>query len=289
MFVMCLAAYFLAVKQMTRPAQFMALLAAIYCCTQNVRAEEKDMRPAAAVQDNSFLIEEAYNQEAGVIQHISNWRRLDKDWFYTFTEEWPVVTQLNQLSITVPYSWLRAGGAHESGFGDLQLNYRYQLSFENADRPAIAPRASLILPTGDEDKGLGNGSTGFQFNLPVSKIISDNVTLHGNAGLTTYVDVAGQSPTNYVLGGSVLYAVNRDFNFMLEGLEEWNESVNGLGQIENSSAFTISPGARYAINLEGGTQVVLGAAAPIRFESGNTDYGVFLYFSVEHDAPFLPH
>lgn len=253
------------------------------------QAEEKDMRPAAGVQDNSFLIEEAYNQEAGVIQHISNWRRLNNDWFYTFTQEWPVVTQLHQFSYTLPYSWLRSGSDHQSGFGDLQLNYRYQLSFESADRPAIAPRASLILPTGDESKGLGSGSTGFQFNLPVSKIVTDNITLHGNAGFTSLFDVEGHSPTSYNLGGSLIYAVSRDFNFMLEGLEEWTESVDGLGQIQRDAAFTISPGARYALNLEGGTQIVFGAAAPIRFEGGNTDYGVFLYFSVEHDVPFLPH
>jgi hypothetical protein len=38
-------------------------------------AEEDDKRPAAAIQDNSFLIEEAYNQEEGVVQHILNpWR-----------------------------------------------------------------------------------------------------------------------------------------------------------------------------------------------------------------------
>ncbi len=253
------------------------------------QAEEKDMRPAAGVQDNSFLIEEAYNQEAGVIQHISNWRRLDKDWFYTFTQEWPIVSQLHQFSYTLPYSWLRNGGNHESGFGDLQLNYRYQLMFESNDRPAIAPRASLILPTGDEKKGLGSGSTGFQFNLPVSKIVTDNITLHGNAGFTKLFDVEGKSPTNYNLGGSIIYAVNRDFNFMLEGLEEWNESVDGSGSLQHSAAFTISPGFRYALNLEGETQIVFGAAAPIRFEENNTNYGVFLYFSVEHDVPFLPH
>jgi hypothetical protein len=51
-----------------------------------------------------------------------------------------------------------------------------------ASRPAIAPRFTLILPTGDEDKGFGSGSVGYQFNLPVSKIVSDRVTLHFDAG-----------------------------------------------------------------------------------------------------------
>ncbi len=41
------------------------------------------------IQDNSFLVEEAYNQEAGVVQHISTFTRYQesKDWIYTFTQE----------------------------------------------------------------------------------------------------------------------------------------------------------------------------------------------------------
>ena len=35
-------------------------------------AQEEDPRPAKGIQDNSFLIEEAYNQESGVVQHILN-------------------------------------------------------------------------------------------------------------------------------------------------------------------------------------------------------------------------
>ena len=45
----------------------------------------------AQIQDNSFLIEEAYNQEAGVVQHISAFSRAEGGaWLYTFTQEWPL-------------------------------------------------------------------------------------------------------------------------------------------------------------------------------------------------------
>jgi hypothetical protein len=70
--------------------------------TQNVPAQPLPVpagRPAIALPvaairrrhpDNSFLIEEAYNQERGVIQHINSFARLwnSKDWAYTFTQEW---------------------------------------------------------------------------------------------------------------------------------------------------------------------------------------------------------
>lgn len=43
------------------------------------------------IQDNSFFIEEAYNQERGVVQDISTFSRMwnGKDLSYSFTQEWP--------------------------------------------------------------------------------------------------------------------------------------------------------------------------------------------------------
>ena len=89
---------------MNPAVRLLCMTIAFMTWADRARAEEKDPRPAAAVQDNSFLIEEAYNQEAGVIQHINNWRRLDKNWFYTFTQEWPIITQTHQFSYTEPAS-----------------------------------------------------------------------------------------------------------------------------------------------------------------------------------------
>ena len=37
-------------------------------------AEEKESKETKKIQDNSFLIEEAYNQEPGIIQHMTPWR-----------------------------------------------------------------------------------------------------------------------------------------------------------------------------------------------------------------------
>ena len=54
------------------------------------------------IADNSFLIEEAYNQEAGVVQHINTFVRPDGGgaWAYSFTQEWPLRGMRNQLSYT---------------------------------------------------------------------------------------------------------------------------------------------------------------------------------------------
>ncbi len=249
--------------------------------------EEKDPRTAAGVQDNSFLIEEAYNQEEGVVQHIQGLRRQRGDWFYSFIQEWPLGDETHQFSYTLQYAWVHNdAGRRLHGLGDALINYRYQAMKESDMLPAFAPRLSLIVPIGNEEKGIGDGSTGVQVSLPFSKIVSDRVTLHANAGFTRLFDVDGLHPTSYNLGGSAIYAVNRDFNLMLEGLGEWNEQVNAMREIEREFTFTISPGFRYALNFPAlnDLQVVFGAALPIGFTRGkDTDYGAFLYLSFEHN------
>ena len=57
------------------------------------------------IQDNSFLIEEAYNQDPGYVQHISAFShstRRAAAGLYTFTQEWPLGGVKHQLSYTLP-------------------------------------------------------------------------------------------------------------------------------------------------------------------------------------------
>lgn len=250
-------------------------------------ADDKDPRLAAGIQDNSYLVEEAYNQEPGVVQHIQALTRLRGDWHYVFAQEWPLGSQSHQISYAVPYSWIRNDmGQREHGFGDFVLTYRPQIWTETATRPAYAQRFSLIVPTGSHSKGLGDGSYGFLTNAAFSKIVSDRVTLHANAGLVYMFDVDGHQPVTYRLGASAIYAVTRDFNWMLETVAEWEQSVNANRLLEREFNFTISPGFRYAMNYPklADLQVVVGAAAPVSFTQGqSTDYGVIFYLSFEHN------
>ncbi len=240
--------------------------------------------------DNSFFVEEAYNQEPGVVQHILNvvhtaTRRRgpdDRDLSFVFTQEWPVFTQAHQFSYTIPFTFLETDGRSTDGIEDISLNYRFQLLMESETRPAFAPRFSLILPTGDEARGLGNDTLGYQVNLPVSKIVSDRWSLHGNAGATFFPDVNGRDLMSYNLGASAIYAVTPNFNLMLESIVNFDEEVDDLGGTERSAAAVISPGFRYAVNHPGDAQTVLGLAVPIGVTSDAPDYGVFLYASFEH-------
>jgi hypothetical protein len=56
------------------------------------------------IQDNSFLIEEAYNQERGVVQHINTFQRVHSgDWVYTFTRNG--LSLISTTSSASPSPW----------------------------------------------------------------------------------------------------------------------------------------------------------------------------------------
>jgi len=173
-------------------------------------------RPIDGIMDNSFLVEEAYNQEEGVVQHIANLvYGFDKfsgagarTFNFSFTQEWPVWGQAHQLSYTIPYTNLRADHKTIDGLGDVLLNYRYQAYFETNRLTAFAPRFSLVLPTGDERFGLGSGNLGYQWNLPFSTTLNDRTFVHANAGLTFLPEsgfIVKNDLLNYNVAASAIY------------------------------------------------------------------------------------
>src|SRR5215813_7957720 len=85
--------------------------------------------PEWGIQDNSFLLEEAYNQEPGVVQHINSFQLFrNTGWAYTFTQEWPVPGIKHQLSYSIPILDVDFQLGKVSGLSDIALNYRYQLA-----------------------------------------------------------------------------------------------------------------------------------------------------------------
>jgi hypothetical protein len=241
------------------------------------------------LQDNSFFLEEAYNQEAGVVQHIGAALRDQRThrWVATFTQEWPFFSAHHQLSYLVPYEE-SGDGEGESGAGDVLLNYRYQLLFEGPRRPACAPRVSLILPTGSARKGLGTGSAGVQSNVAVSKQIDEHWAAHLNLGATFVPNAhASSGPprherlTSWQGGGSVIWEPADAINLLCEVFASDDAEV-GLHGINRATHVSVSPGIRVAWNGPAGTQWVWGIASPIGLTRKTDDLGLFLYFSLEH-------
>ncbi len=268
-----------------------ASLASLLCFPPAVGAERE--RNVDGIRDNSFFVEEAYNQESGVVQHIltafynrdSVRGADDKSLDFSFTQEWPLFSQTHQFSYTLPYSFAESGDRSQNGFGDMLLNYRWQTFFDERTLAAFAPRLSLILPSGDSKRGFGDDTVGGQINLPFSTAIGSRWYFHLNAGMTFLSDTAsakGRDLRHFNLGASAIYAATRGVHFLCEWIGNWEEGLDSNGRRDREFASILSPGARKAFNFSNDSQLVLGVAAPIGLTGPAPDYGIFFYVSFEH-------
>jgi hypothetical protein len=264
----------------------------VFCIYLPVNAQENNAteKYAPAIEDNSFFMEEAYNQEERVVQHISNvYYRTNptKDVIYSFTQEWPLFKYKQQISYTIPFSFL--DGNSSRGIGDIMINYRYQV-FYKENWACFAPRLSLILPTGVYLKSLGYNTFGFQLNLPVSKRLSDFWVVHLNGGYTLLPNAENRTTENesirktlsfYNIGGSVIWLTNKSFNLMLECVENLNSNIGKNKEVQYVSVAIINPGIRAAINL-GDLQIVPGLSVPFFITNQEINPAILFYLSFEH-------
>jgi hypothetical protein len=242
----------------------------------------------AGIEDNSFLIEEAYNQEPGVVQHINTFLRVTgtSNWVYAFTQEWPVRVQRHQLSYTIPVVHSADQTGARTGIGDVAVNYRYQL-LGIGGGPAFAPRLSVLLPTGASRRGFGAGGTTWQINLPFSVTLPASFVTHSNAGMSftprarNTADAIATART-YSLGQSLIWLVRRDFNLMLEAVWAAAYEVAGSDRTVRATEFLVSPGVRGAINFRSKLQIVPGLAVPIGVGPSRGERSLFAYLSFEH-------
>jgi hypothetical protein len=216
------------------------------------------------ITDNSFLIEEAFNQDAGVFQNIFTYTHSDdRSWNSTFTQEWPLGGMTHQLS----YSLTLAGEGLRRGVGDTLINYRFQALRESRGRPAFSPRVSLVIPGRESDPDSDRG-LGVQINLPVSKQVND-IYLHWNAGFTSMSGSGGHG-TVPAVGMSGIWRAKPMFHPLLEAVAVFDA---GLG-------VTISPGFRAGWNI-GEKQIVVGFALPIQRGDDATHVAALVYGSYE--------
>ena len=242
-------------------------------------------RLAPKIQDNSFLVEEAYNQEAGVVQHIATFqiRRGSSDFDLGFAQEWPLGSMAHQLSYDIPFA--RIGSA--SGIGDIGINYRYQLKGDGSAPLAIAPRITLLLPTGDWKRSRGNGGVGGEIAIAGSFVLSRLLTTHTNAGfavIPSAKNALGEEAgiSEWAFAQSLILTSSSIIQPMLEAVYSRGTEVTGNDKTSSIESFFLAPGARTAFNFDSGLQIVPGFAVPLGIGPSSGERSVFFYLSFEH-------
>lgn len=237
----------------------------------------------AQIADNSFLVEEAYNQEPGVVQFINVYQKPDdgSDWTYTFINEIPIGDEKHQFSYEIPYSNIDA--ADEQGVEDIKFNYRHE--FVRTDKYVTTGRVSLQTGTGDYKKGFGKSAMGYEASLITSVSITDKWVQHWNLGAGITPDAkntAGDKANNgkYFWAVSNVYLFSENLNFMLEFAGSEEQETTGAKQAVWGSSTVMSPSIRYAVNV-GDWQFVPGIAYPIGVTTNPGDNELLVYLSIE--------
>lgn len=240
--------------------------------------------------DDSYLVELASNIEAGHLHTIAactRYRRPSKDLMCGFTQEFAVKDGKYMFSYTAPVSSL---DSHRIvGLGDVALNFRYQMTGDE-NWAVISPRFSLLIPTGNKDQGLGTGATGMQFNLPVTKRLSESFLGSFNAGVTFLPKVKGEDSagkivrrnlTSYNLGGSLVWVARKHINPLIEYVANFAGEINEEGRIARHTEHIISPGIGLAWESKH-IKISPGMAVPVSFSQGAIRTGLFFYLAFEH-------
>lgn len=237
----------------------------------------------AVIEDNSFLLEEAFNQEYGVYQFIQKTVVQNGTYYYSFENEIPLTDKVHQFSYNLP---VLAQGSLARSVGDVGLNYRYQSI--NRDGLLMADRLSLVIPTGDVDKDNGNGVFGFQYMHSISIKLAEKWMNHWNLGFSMLPNAKSSTThkrmnmNNVTAGTSFIYLASDDFNLMLEGMLTTDQGFDDQGIKESQSVFTLNPGVRFAIDDSWkGAQIVPGMSFPMEMSNNKTNFGVLFYLSFE--------
>lgn len=260
--------------------------------TAETEAKKKELKNIKYrfLQDNGFLVDEAFSQEENSLQHGIKFRRAlnGDDWEVFVEEEIPLKGDKHQLSIgfqTRSFNSEEIGKV--KGFGDLELSYRYQLIGGEYSRISIAPSFSAILPTGSYKKELGSGSFGVEFSIPVSIAINSRFMSHSNLGVRltpNSKNILGEKAftKDIEAGQSFVWLAHPKFNPLIEFVWERNQEVIGNRITEREHEIFVNPGFRWGHTFKNGLMVVPGVSFPIGVGSSRGENGFLFYLSFEH-------
>ncbi len=89
---------------------------------------------------------------------------------------------LNQWEVIVPVASLDAAAGRANGIGDIALEYKRTLVHSLAGGHIFSVTGEVVLPTGNDTKGLGKGTAVFEPFITFGKVLPRDAFIQGQAG-----------------------------------------------------------------------------------------------------------
>lgn len=248
--------------------------------------QASEARPKRWLQSNDLLVETPYTQERGEVQHTFRLGRTRAEtWAATFEQEWPLWSAKHQLSFTVP-SQLGRNDAGARGFGDVTVEYAYQLIGNNESRVTLTPKLGVSFPTGKVAQELGIGAPGVEVSVPVGVQLTPSFGMVSNVAASTFGKAVNSEGERYrykrlEAGHSFVWYARPRFNALLEAKWERAIAVEDAGERQRRDEFFVAPGIRWA-HLWGKAVIAPGISFPIGVGPSRRDRGVIFSLVIEH-------
>ena len=222
---------------------------------------------------------------------------LRTEWGFTDNLETDVIVQyVNQ--------WTKSGGSTvgQNGFGDTTFGVRYRFLREESSPITLTFGPQVLIPTGDVEGGLSNGSFGFAWDLTMARDWSKRFFNYASFNYSTTPNVT--DPTAGSTREFVLNNINwglapafrlfekegsRGGHYCLHLFTEWAGTVSQsvmvgttVGQKVTAATTLFSPGLRFGYLNKEETLIEIGLAAPVGLTQEAPDWGLFLQTQFEY-------
>lgn len=237
------------------------------------------------LQSNGLLVETAYHQEKGELQHGFSFSRTNRrNWSTSFGEEIPLNSKKHQLSIEVPAQFFKNEDGVR-GAGDTKIAYSYILVGSNSSRLTFSPEVGVWIPTGNYRKELGRGGAGVSVRMPISLILGERIASNTTFEMTFTPKAKNHEGeranlTDYEIGQSFVWFAKPKFNVLVEAVWEREQEVIGDRLRKSEREFYISPGLRWGHQINN-FLIVPKIGFPIGIGSSRSERGIFFGFAVE--------
>lgn len=139
----------------------------------------------------------------------------------------------------------------ENGLGDIQLGLEFLAWEDIFHYPYILPYLEVGLPTGDEDKGLGNGDATANIGLAFGTTVYETLSYALDLGYRFLQDEGNV----FAARGALIYDLSKQTSVLVEG--EFEEAHNGEedDRVLVLGGLTYKPAPKWFLGLYGGARL----------------------------------
>lgn len=170
----------------------------------------------------------------------------------------------SQFEVIIPWVWQETANEWEAGLGDVGIGVKSALWHDWEKGYILSPGLEVLLPTGDDDRGLGSGTTRFEPYLSYGQLLGDGWFTQAQVGAAIPIDGAKAQEEVFarMAVGKAIYegGYGRRWSPILELL--WSDELGdgSTGNWDLAPQLQVTLSTRQHVRLAAGARIPLNNA-----------------------------